>query len=72
VSRYPQYYSLNTNDSSIIRATCVFDTKFDGFFGWPISLSAYKEMNKKNFEISDFCSEVPAYLVEKLRIFYLS
>ena len=48
----------------IIRATCVFDTKFDGFFGWPIPLSAYKEMNKKIFEFSDFCRRVSAFLIE--------
>jgi len=32
----------------------VFDTKFDGFFGWPIPLSAYNEMNKKNLNFPIF------------------
>jgi hypothetical protein len=50
----------------IIRATCVFDTKIKGFFRWLIVLSAYVEMNKKNFKNFDFCSQVSAYLVENL------
>ncbi len=48
----------------IIRAICVFDVKMDEFFREPIHLSAYVEMNKKNFKKSDFYSRVPALLVE--------
>jgi len=48
----------------IIKATCAFDAKFDEFSRWSIHLSAYVEMNKKKFEKSDFCSRVPALLVE--------
>jgi len=33
---------------------CAFDTKFGGFFGLPIGLSAYAEKNKKNFIFSGF------------------
>ena len=48
----------------IIRAICVFDVKIDEYFGEPIHLSVYVEMNKKNFEKSYFYSRVPALLVE--------
>jgi len=55
--------------AAIIRAICVFDTKFDEFFRWPIHLSAYVEMNKKNCKNFDFCFYPSAVLIENLRIF---
>jgi len=48
----------------IIKATCAFDAKIDEFLVVPIHLSTYMEKNKKIFENSDFCSRVPALLVE--------
>ncbi len=55
----------------IIRAICVFDTKFDEFFRWPIHLSAYVEMSKKNYKNFDFCSQLSAVLIEIRVIFVL-
>ena len=62
-------HRLPTGLPPIIRATCVFDTKFDGFFRWPIHLSAYVEMNKKNCKNFNFCFYPSAVLIENLRIF---
>jgi len=41
--------------ASIIRATCTFDTKIAEFLKEAFFVSAYVEMNKKNFKNSDFC-----------------
>jgi len=35
-----------------------------GFFRWPIYLSAYLQMNKKNFKKPDFYRRVPADLID--------
>jgi len=50
--------------AAIIRAICVFDTKFDEFFRWQIHLSAYVGMSKKNYKNFDFCSQLSADLIE--------
>ena len=49
----------------------MFDTKFDEFFRWPIHLSAYVEMSKKNYKNFDFCSQLSAVLIEIRVIFVL-
>ena len=52
----------------IIGATCGFDAKIYKNVGGVFDVSSGRTRNKKNFQISDFCFQLPAHLVEKYAI----
>ncbi len=51
-------------DPSIIRATCVFDTKKVEFLRRTFSLSPYPKVIKKNLQFFYFCLQVSAFLID--------
>jgi hypothetical protein len=61
----PTFAEARKKRASIIGATCVFGTKIYKNVGCIFTISACGERNKKIFQISDFCSALPAFLVEK-------
>jgi len=48
----------------IIGATCAFDAKIYKNVGGVFDVSSGRTGNKKNLQISDFCFQLPAHLVE--------
>jgi hypothetical protein len=50
--------------ASTIGATCAFDAKIYKNVGGVFDVSSGWTGNKKNFQISSFCFQLPAHLVE--------
>jgi len=53
---------------SIIGATCAFDAKIYKIVDSNFAVSSCLVLNKKNFQISDFCFQLPSLLVENRAI----
>jgi len=53
------------SSASIIGPTCAFESKNYKNVGHIITVSACVILNKKIFQIPDFCSVLPSLLVEK-------
>jgi hypothetical protein len=53
------------SSASIIGRVCAFDAKIYKNVGGVFDVSSGRTGNKKNFQISDFCSALPSLLVEK-------
>jgi hypothetical protein len=59
-------FGWRQNDSaSTIERICAFDTKFYKNAGTILAVSSCLAGNKKIFQISDFCSALPSFLVGK-------
>jgi len=52
------------SSAPIIGATCAFDAKIYKIVGGVFDVSSGRTGNKKNFQISDFCFQLPSHLVE--------
>jgi len=55
--------------ASTIGATCAFDAKIYKNVGDVFNVSSGRTGNKKKFQISDFCFQLPARLVENYAIY---
>jgi len=52
----------------IIGAICRFDAKIYKNVGGVFDVSSGRTGNKKNFQISDFCFQLPAHLIENYAV----
>jgi len=58
------YHYYTKNKPPIIGATCAFDAKIYKNAGGVYAVSVLSTGNKKNYQISDFSSQLPSLLVE--------